>query len=194
MNYEDLRKYQRMERNASSLAELDPKFYSNLNELIKEYKEKYESTRSIEDAKVLDNIQKIALDIFERREIKILSKAIKSARSGVKEDKLVEIEIDLFDKTVCLVKENRVYFEKALIGNGFDTPVKSPLEQKINAVEKEMCKSEDLNRVLVRILQNIPKFVSVDGSELGPFESNQIVRLPLKAAQLLVDKSFAEQM
>lgn len=194
MNYEDLRKYQRMERNASSLAELDPKFYTNLNELAKEHKQKYEDTRSIEDAKVLDNIQKIALDIFERREMKILSKALKSARSGLKEDKLVEIEVDLFDKAVRIVKGNRVQFEKALVGNGFEAPVKSSLEQKIQSVEKEMCKSEDLNRVLVRILQNIPKFVSSNGSELGPYESNQIVRLPSKEAQLLVDKSFAEQM
>lgn len=68
MNYEDLRKYQRMERNASNLAEVDKEFFTKLSVLIKDHKEKYEQTKSIEDLKTLENIIKIARDIFERRE------------------------------------------------------------------------------------------------------------------------------
>ena len=192
MNYEDLRKFQRMERNASSLAELSTHFYTELNELVKSYKEKYEQTHSIEDAKVLDNIQKIALDIFERRELKILTKALKAAHSGLKENNLVEIEKDFFNNSVNLIKANKREFDKALVGNGFVYPVSNVLDEKIKPISSEKEQSEDLNMVLVRILQNVPKFVLSNGNELGPFESNQIARLPSKEAHLLVEKSFAE--
>jgi len=181
-----------MERNASSLAELSTHFYSELNDLVKEYKEKYEVSHSIEDAKILDNIQKIAMDIFERREMKILTKALKTAHSGLKENNLVEIESDFFNKTVKLIKENKSEFDKALVGNGFVYPVSNVLDEKVGLVSSEKEESEDLNMVLVRILQNVPKFVLSNGNELGPFESNQIVRLPSKEAHLFAEKNFAE--
>ena len=181
-----------MERNASNLAELPSSFYSELNDLIKEQKVKYEQTRSIEDAKILDNIQKIALDIYERREMKILTKALKSAHSGLKEDKLVGFEVDFFNEAVKLIKENKSNFDKVLVGeHSIDSPEKV-LSEKVEEISGEETESEDLNMVLVRILQNVPKFVSTDGSELGPFESNQMVRLPSKEARLLAEKGFAE--
>ena len=86
MNYEDLRKYQRMERNAPNLVEIDDKFYSKLLSLIKEHKEKYDKTRAIEDLKTLENILKIARDVFERREQKILLKSLRCTRSNELEE------------------------------------------------------------------------------------------------------------
>ena len=103
---------------------------------------------------------------------------------------MVEIEKDLFKNAVSLLRENRNLFEKALVGNGFSFNEKI-IDEKIQPVSSESKESEDLNMVLVRILKNLPEFVSETG-KLGPFESNQIVRLPEKEAQLLVEKKFAE--
>ena len=193
MNYEDLRKFQRMERNSSSLAELPVHFYSELSELIKSYKDKYAETGSVEDAKVLDNIQKIAVDIFERREMKILTKALKSARSGFKEDKVVEIETSFFDDGVKLIKNFREEFDKALIGEFSSvSSAERVLDEKVPSITNEEGEAEDLNMVVVRILQNVPAFVSSNGDSLGPFESNEVVRLPSSEANLLVEKGFAE--
>ena len=191
MNYEDLRKFQRMERNASNLAEIPSSFYYELNELIKEQKEKYEKTHSIEDAKVLENLHKIALDIYGRREMKILTKALKAANSGLKENNLVEFEVNFFNDAVKLIKENKSNFDKVLVGEFSEESAEKVLSEKVGKIEGEE-EAEDLNMVLVRILQNMPKFVSSEGKELGPFESNQMVRLPSKEAHLLVEKEFAE--
>ncbi len=193
MNYEDLRRFQRMERNSSSLAELSSNFYSELSDLIKGYKRRYAETGSVEDAKVLDNIQKIAVDIFERREMKILTKALKSARNGFKEERVVEIEKSFFNEAVKVIKDFRREFDKALVGEFSSvSSAETVLDEKIPALSDEKREAEDLNMVVVRILQNVPAFVSSSGENLGPFESSEVVRLPSNEASLLVEKGFAE--
>ena len=48
--------------------------------------------------------------------------------------------------------------------------------------------------VLVRILKDVPKFVSPEMKEIGPFEANEIKRLPEKEATFLSDNKFAERI
>lgn len=199
MNYEDLRKYQRMERNASNLAEVDKEFFTKLSVLIKDHKEKYEQTKSIEDLKTLENIIKIARDIFERREQKILMKALRCVRSNeMEENNIVQSEKITFEDLKKILKQGRVDFERLLVGetvvsfNRNDTEMM--LQEKIGKIENsfEETKAEDLNTVLVRIVKNIPKFVSSDLVEYGPYEANEIKKIPKKEAELLSKKNFIE--
>jgi DNA replication initiation complex subunit (GINS family) len=192
MDYETLRKYQRIERGSSSLSEISPTFYTDLVALIREYSEKYERGRSSEDAKTLDNIKKVALDVFERREQKIIMKALRcSHNKEMKENNVVETEKSLLESLLKSLRENREGFEQILAGERVTPAVDAAdvLEEKIEAINGG---SQDLNMVLVRILKNIPKFVSSDMTELGPFEANEIKRLPEKEAALLSEKKFAE--
>ena len=183
MDYEDLRRYQRMERNSASLADLDPDFYTKLNNLIQEFTRNYEATRSINDVKTLENIKKIALDIFERREQKLVIQSLKCVRNNEEDTRhLVEYERSTFQALCKEVRAHRESFERLLVGENTVIAEKTP----------ETTVSEDLNMVLVRILKDIPKFVSSNMTELGPFEANQIKRLPIKEATILTDKQFAE--
>ncbi|MEM0372870.1 MAG: hypothetical protein QXO69_03490 [archaeon] len=192
MDYEALRKYQRIERGMTSLSELPPTFYTDLVALIREASERYEKTRSSEDSKTLENIKKVALDVFERREQKILMKALRCSRNKeMKESNAVETEKALLDGLVRSLRENREGFERILAGERVTPAVDASdvLKEKVSAVGDV---SQDLNMVLVRILKNIPKFVSSDMKELGPFEANEIKRLPEREAALLSEKKFAE--
>ncbi len=195
MNYEDLRKFQRMERNAPHLAELDKNFYSQLIELIKEHKKNYERSKSMDDLKVLENIFKISKDIFERREQKILMKSLRCVKTGeTEDDRIIEMEKELFDDLKLALKENRTGFESILTGDTVPMSAKDTkamLEQKLESINGNSI-PEDLNTVLVRILKNIPKFVSSDMQEYGPFAVSEMKKLPKKEAELLSKKQFVE--
>ena len=58
--------------------------------------------------------------------------------------------------------------------------------------EKTDKAAEDLNTLVVRIIKRVPKFVSADMKEFGPFEASDIVKLPRKEAELLSNRNFAE--
>lgn len=227
MDYENLRKYQRMERNNSKLTEVDDNFYSDLSLFIDELKRKYEMTNSQQDLKALENTLKVARDIFERREQKILMKALRCIKSdGIEEDNIVQMETQLFKNLKRSLQSNRSIFEGVLLGNSVlktsrpETEPEKILEEKLEAIDNSVQTStsvtstsaektspepvdtleadgkskegEDLNNVLVRILKKVPKFVSSDLKEYGPFDTNEIKKLPHHEAELLSKKEFVE--
>ena len=113
MNYEDLRKYQRMERNAPNLAEISETFYSDLNTLISGLAKDFQETHSIDTANKIENIKKIANEIFERREQKLALKAVRCARNrDLKEENAVEQESDLLNNLINEIRVGRENFEK----------------------------------------------------------------------------------
>jgi DNA replication initiation complex subunit (GINS family) len=192
MNYEDLRRYQRLERNSSKLGELRKDFYDDLYQLIAACKEKCKQSSSTEDSRVFENLVKTARDIFDRREQKILTKAMRHARtSDTDKDSLTDEENALFEKLSETIKKNRQDFELLLSGEGKPKSLKRV--QNINDIPSiNGEKSEDLNIVMVRTLKKVPKFVSGDLKEYGPFEANDIVKLPRKEADLLSDRNLVE--
>jgi hypothetical protein len=104
------------------------------------------------------------------------------------------MEKEYFGDLKKVVKQNRVEFENLLTGEvTVATDTKAILEEKIASVGNGNA-PEDLNTVLVRILKNIPKFVSSDMQEYGPFAANEIKKLPKKEAELLSKKQFVEMI
>ena len=192
MNYEDLRRFQRMERNSSKLGELSRGFYDELSQLLSSQKAKCKEGQS-EETKVFENMIKTARDVFDRREQKILTKAMRFARTNETEkDVITDEEKTLFEKLSEDLKKSRQDFEMLLIGNGKARDLKKI--QNINdipAINNGQA-GEDLNIVMVRILKKVPKFVSGDLKEYGPFEANSIVKLPRKEADLLSNRNFIE--
>jgi DNA replication initiation complex subunit (GINS family) len=192
MNYEDLRRFQRMERNSSKLGELSRGFYDELSQLLSSQKAKCKEGQA-EETKVFENMIKTARDVFDRREQKILTKAMRFARTNETEkDVITDEEKTLFEKLSEDLKKSRQDFEMLLIGNGKARDLKKI--QNINdipAINNGQA-GEDLNIVMVRILKKVPKFVSGDLKEYGPFEANSIVKLPRKEADLLSNRNFIE--
>jgi len=192
MNYEDLRRFQRMERNSSKLGELSRGFYDELCQLLLSQKAKCKEGQA-EETKVFENMVKTARDVFDRREQKILTKAMRFARTNETEkDVITDEEKTLFERLSEDLKKSRQDFEMLLIGNG--KPANIAKIQNINDIPviNNGQTGEDLNIVMVRILKKVPKFVSGDLKEYGPFEANSIVKLPRKEADLLSNRSFIE--
>jgi DNA replication initiation complex subunit (GINS family) len=192
MNYEDLRRFQRMERNSSKLGELPRSFYDELCQLLLSQKAKCKEGQA-EETKVFENMVKTARDVFDRREQKILTKAMRFARTNETEkDVITDEEKSLFEKLSEDLKKSRQDFEMLLIGNGKARNLEKI--QNINDIPtiNNGQTGEDLNIVMVRILKKVPKFVSGDLKEYGPFEANSIVKLPRKEADLLSNRSFIE--
>lgn len=188
MNYEDLRHIQRTEKN-SALVPIDKEFYTKLAELVGHYKARARDTS--EDAKLFDNVLKISKDIFERREQKILQKALIFAKTGKAErEPLTPEETAFFNALVACFHTSRDDFEAALAG---DLKREAQKLQHINDLPG-LSEPEDLNYVLVRIIKKVPKFVSDGLKECGPYEENEVVRIPKKEAELLASKNFAEKI
>jgi hypothetical protein len=194
MNYEDLRRFQRMEKNSSKLGELSQGFYDELAQLITEQKAKCKDGSS-EESRVFENIVKTSRDIFDRREQKIIMKAMRLARTNeTDKDVLPSEEKIVFEALTDNLKKNRQNFEILLVGNG--KPVNIEKFQNINDIPTIMNgqANEDLNIVMVRILKKVPKFVSGDLKEYGPYEANAIAKLPRKEADLLSNRNFVERL
>ena len=189
MNYEDLRRFQRLEKNVA-LGVIDKDFYTRLSELIRYYQPK--ARESQDDAKILENIIKISRDIFERREQKIVQKALNAVRTGKAVDceSLAPEEKKLLDALVDCLRTSRNNFEAVLSGD-----IRKELE-KIQHIDDipEIGEAEDLNYILVKIIKKVPKFISDNMKEYGPFEENEIVKLPKREAELLSEKNFAEKI
>jgi DNA replication initiation complex subunit (GINS family) len=195
MNYEDLRRYQRLERNSSKLSELNGSFYADLAQLISDCKNKCKETNSVEDIRIFENITKSARDIFERREQKLVMRAVRCARTKeTDKDFLADEEKAFFERLSEELKKNRREFEMLLMGDSTRAAQKIQNINDIPAISngQAAAASEDLNTVMVRILKKVPKFVSGDLKEYGPYEANSLAKLPKKEADLLSNRNFIE--
>lgn len=195
MNYEDLRRFQRLERNSSKLGELNRSFYEEMSVMLAAQKAKCKETGAAEETRVFENMVKTARDIFDRREQKIMMKAMRQSRTNeTDKDPITDEENSLFNQLSETLKKSRQEFEMLLSGNGRTRAMEKI--QNINdiPVMNNGAAAEDLNIVMVRILKKVPKFVSGDLKEYGPFETNAIVKLPRKEADLLSNRNFIERI
>ena len=186
MDYEDLRALQRRERNTQKLAEFGADFYEKLTELINSSKNRYQQSNDNCDFKNLDNIYKIAKDIFERREQKIILKALRDYRISENDvTNLLKQEKTFYTHLLAQLKEHRKTMNQVLLGQNM----------AVNLSEKpaEMS-SQDLNSVLIRITNQVPKIMTKDLKEIGPFEPKELIKLPEEEAQLLLSKNLAERV
>jgi len=204
MDYENLRKFQRIERNSSKLTAVGDEFYNELADLINSAKKDYNTSGSTNDLRQLENILKVARDIFERREQKLIMKALRCTRTNeVKEDCFANGEKDVFDCMMASLKGRREYFDNVLMGEKtvsqakIDKQKEAILSEKIpsvGSVEEKKPEQAVASNVLVRIVRNVPKFVSSDLKEYGPFECKDVVKLPNQEADLLFKRGFVERM
>lgn len=180
-----------MERNSAKLADITDGFYQELRQLVGECRSKYESTHSPEDLRALENVIKMSRDIFERREQKLSMKALRFIRTGEDDAKLVGGERKVFDSLVSSMRQFREEFDGSLVGAAPKPHAATPQPA---AQPQQPAENNGFSETLIRIVKNIPKFVSSDMREYGPFEANAIVKLPKKEAELLLTRQFAEAM
>ena len=184
LDYEELRRVYRLEKNTSKLVELPEDFYNSLNEFVAGEKKNYlESLKDLGSSKGRDfsNLKKMLEEFFSMRQKKLLNQALLSLHTGESlEERLAMQEKELFRIVIAALQKHDALFEE--IFSNHDT----------DEAKAESKSRQDLRTVQVKVLKKVPAFVGSDLKEYGPFSENQAVSLPYKVAKLLISKSMAE--
>ncbi|VVB74723.1 Uncharacterised protein [uncultured archaeon] len=175
IDYDELRRIHRLEKNTSRLVEVDEDFIDSLEEFVAIEKKKYLASLkefSASDAREFTNLKRVIEEIFLMREKKLLNKALISSHTKeVDGEKMASQEKDTFKKLLRNLEDHYSIYE-SLFG------------------EKERRESE---AVRVSIIKDVPTFVGTDMKEYGPFQSGQVVELPAKIAKLFISRKIAEE-
>lgn len=178
LSYDEIRRIHRLEKSTAKLVQVEPEFYSELQEFLAKEKQDYlESLRDFSSSKARDftNLKRMVEEIFSLRTKKLLGAALVSSRTNEQGDEpMAAQEKKVFREMLSLLeRHNRllggIFSEK----NGGDA-------------------GRDLNTLSVEILSDIPEFVGTDMKEYGPFRRGSTVRLPAKIARLLSSQKLAE--
>jgi DNA replication initiation complex subunit (GINS family) len=194
LSFEDVRRVQRMQRNSSSLVEMDDSFYDELAEYVNKKKEARDST----ELRKLENVLKLARDVFYRREQIVAMNALRNVRTGEKDTKRMTFrEKEMYDSLVENFRNYKQFYEGTLLGNAVEKKeeketIKKDEEPKPKAPPSGEEDEEEV--VLVRVMQPIPEFVGSNVKEYGPFKVNDVVKLPSKEAKILSEKNLVEVM
>lgn len=203
ITYETLFEILQREKERTDLQKLEPSFFSDTINYIKDKKKileaKSDSPFASEERKKterqLENIYKILRELYERREKKIISIAIDKSRT----------RSNLID-TTALLKEEKVVLDAltALLDTYREAILYSVLNEKMpfmQAVEEKKAKEDfatafDLKKHtrLVRFTHHIPRFVGPELEEYGPFDSEDIANLPVEIADVIISKGKAEEI
>ncbi|GEM_PF-1968552 len=199
MDYDQLRKYLRKEKNTAKLVQVKDGFYEKLKELMKEKHQEYEETMSPKIKKDLENIKKIAKDIYRKRERKILSRALKYAEKNPEEYNLTRKEREIYQNLRKTIKKGREDLENILEGKKTSDEEEMNIKQPSKKEEKEKTRKkktqdEDLNKVMVKILKEVPEFVSDNLQKLGPYKPDTKIKIPKEQAKILSKKGLAKKI
>ena len=196
ITYESLYEILRKEKSQEELQKLDSNFFMQVIEYLRTKKQILESQESKDSIfasaeiqktkKQLENSQKILKELCERRENKIVQMALFSSRSESRVDyeaMLIE-EKNLYTSIISSLNGFRINIVNNIISGNLPSieepkPIKT-LENKKNTAK------------LVRFTTAVPKFVGDDLNIYGPYEEHDVANLPLKVADVLINRNRVE--
>lgn len=192
MEIRDLIEIHRREKVSPYLQNVGDDFYDRVKELIRRKYSNYLRVKDEDISKVsmilqeLENIRNIIIDIYETRERKIVTNALYYVKSGEKInfENLTREENELLKRIIEVLKETRK-----------ETLNLSPEMEKIQEeIEEEEEQEEGIRYVTVRILQDLPAIVGIDGKIYGDFKAEDIVTLPEPNARALINRGEAQEV
>ena len=181
LDYDELRKIYRLEKNNSALAEVEDDFFESLKEFFEAQKKDY--LRSLQDlsgtkAKSFANLKKIVAEIFGIREKKLLNKALVASRTGELETaKMSSEETETLKQLLVILNKHQAFLDEIF-------SVKT---------EKKKASAFAVGKVSLKIVKSVPAFMGADLKEYGPFEQGETVSVPEKISSLLVSRKLAEK-
>lgn len=177
LNYDELRRIYRLEKNTSRLVDVEEDFYDAITLFVQKEKKNYlASLKDVSSIKARNfaNLKKIVEEIFSLREKKLLMRALVASRDGNESnERLADQEKKTFKELLAVLNKHRSFL--------------------LQAFESGMSKSAEKTQHSLKILKEVPAFVGPDMEEYGPFSVNQEVSVPSKVADLLVARKLAEE-
>jgi DNA replication initiation complex subunit (GINS family) len=204
ISYKTLRKIQEMEKNSPVLNVLKPNFYIELNKYLKNLENRCGSESSQQKQVLLkeelSNIEKIAINIYEQREKKIVLAAITKVRGGNPDiSKMIDIEKHLYDSVLNLMQNSRKEFLKEKSKETAEPIIskkneENTHEEKKQDTSKEVSNLEEDNRnPIVRITENIPEFIGTDEKKYN-LRNNDVLSMPEDMSEMLVKRGVAKKV
>ncbi|MEF8879579.1 MAG: hypothetical protein V5A64_04225 [Candidatus Thermoplasmatota archaeon] len=190
LSYRVLRKIQRKEKKSPVLIKIPPSFYEELKEYLKKLDERLEKESGSKKQMLLreevDNNKKIAMNIYEQREKKILLAAISKARGGQPEIRnMLEEEKKLFDQIIKLLMNSRETFLKP--------KTEEKRKDEIEEEETESKAAEEKKNSVVRVKNDVPSFVGTDEKKYF-LKQDDLISLPDDLAEMLENKNMVEKI
>jgi DNA replication initiation complex subunit (GINS family) len=194
INYRTLRKIQEMEKNSPVLTDLKSDFYNDLSEYIENLKNRFESETSSHKQALLreeiENTKKIAFNIYEQREKKILLATASKVRGGDPDLKnLINIEKDLFDSILNLMLKSR---EKILEIETKEKKSNDTITVEPKKEDKIEEKQGNYNPIVL-VTQDIPEFIGTDEKKYN-LRNNDVLSLPQDMSEMLSKRGVVKKI
>lgn len=203
ITYETLFELLMREKNREELQKLEPQFFSNLVEYLKEkqgvlnkeHLDVFSEEEKEKTEKQLRSIKKVVKELYERREKKILNIALIKSRTAsnvIDTSALLEEEKRLFESLVNTLDKYRTDILFSLI-SAKQPEIKMQLQEP-KATEETLEQKQEKAVKTVRFVSAVPKFLGKELEVYGPFEEEDIASLPSDVADVLIKKGRAEEM
>ena len=192
-SYKYLRKIQQIEEDSTIPTKIDITFYENLSRYIENLKGRLNDESSSYKQKILENeiknTKKIAKEIYEIREKKIILSAISKARGGNPNIKnLIKEEINLFNSTfIIMIQYRNIFLENKALKIEEKDLEKNEVYSKI-----ENDKIENTNEILI-VIEDIPEFIGIDTKKYM-LKKGDIISLPDNMSNILLKKNVVKKI
>jgi len=195
LTYEDIYELLRSEKNSTDLEPLSTKDLAKINQYLMAKRKLLEGQKGgmfsglKERAKILseiDNVRSALGDLFEKRERKIINRALYTLRTDLK----------LKDTTNMLANEVTLY--NSLLGNleksklAFDKLLEESTLPESSCGDAVVEKEEVASSVKLEFLDAVPELVDSDLAKHGPFEIGNVASLPNELASILLSQGKAK--
>jgi len=198
ISYKTLRKIQQTEKNSPVLTELKSDFYNTLSEYLENLSNRLERETSAQKQILLkdeiQNTKKIATNIYEQREKKILLAAISKARGGNPDLKnMIDMEKNLYDPVLDLMLKSRKNFLEEETQENKSHEVKTVESEEEPTKSKKTEEKQENSNPIVRVTKDIPEFIGTDEKKYN-LRNNDIISLPKDMSDMLSKRGAVKKI
>lgn len=200
INYKNLRKIQQIEKESPTLTKIESSFYTALSDYLKYLDSRLEKESSTQKQMLLkeevQNTRKIATNIYEQREKKIILAAISKTRGGEPDLKnLVGVERNLFDSILQMMVQTREeLLNKETREKEEEKTVESSAEPKAENKKQELItpKQQNINPI-VMVAKDIPEFIGTDAKKYN-LRKGDVLSLPKDMSDTLSKRDAVKEI
>lgn len=196
LTYETLYEALRKEKSREELQKLEPGFYKDVLNYLREKQKTHDDNLSKNDMfskgeaektqLQIVNIKKLIKEIYDMRERKIISMAINKSRT----------QSNIIDTTTLLPEERSAYQSMLSVLDQYRNGILNKIQEMrqptiIAEVEETRQTAKDTKSV--KFVTQVDTFVDEDLEIHGPYDVNDEAELPVKLAEVLISQGKAEE-
>jgi len=200
INYKNLRKIQQIEKESPALTKMESSFYTALSDYLKYLDSRLEKESSSQKQMLLkeevQNTKKIATNIYEQREKKIILAAISKTRGGEPDLKnLVGAERNLFDSILQMMVQTREeLLNKKTMEKEEEKTVEASVEPKAENKKQEIITQKPQNtNPIVMVAKDIPEFIGTDAKKYN-LRKSDVLSLPEDMSDTLSKRDAVKEI